>query len=101
MTYNMMTCIGFSGMGCTIAWFGFIILVFLTLIMRRQCDDGIFAGTNFNFLFAWLGIVIYVIVMTFTGDIRWGLPAGIIGLTFGGIGIGQIWEFSGGSSDEY
>lgn len=101
MITNLMTCSGFEGFGCAVAWFGFILVVFLTLIMRRQCDDGVFAGTNFNFLFAWLGLLLYVLLMTLTGDIRFGLLAGIVGLAVGGLVVGQFWEFGGGSSEEY
>ena len=102
--WNMMEC---SGPGwsnailgdCSMSWVGFTILVFLALIIRRQCDDGFLSGTGFNVIGTFVGsLVTYIVVVALTGSARWALVAGVVGLAAGGFGIGLIAD-SGGSSD--
>lgn len=90
--YNMMTCEGFGNSffgGCTLAWFGFALIVFLAMIARRQCADGVLSGTPFNVIGAMvLGIGAYVIVITLSGAAKWAFLAGILGVALGGWLIG-------------
>lgn len=104
--YNMMTCQGPDWSmailgGCSQAWIVFIIVLFLVLVVRRQCDDGLFAGTAFNF---WLAIVVglggLVLLITLTGEAKWGFLAGLIGVGVGGFGGGLIFDTTGGGGGE-
>lgn len=98
--YNIMTCegFGFDFLGdCTMAWASLAITFFLALILRRQCNDGVFAGTSFNFLGALiLGLGANLILITLLGQPRWSLLAGIGGVVVGGLVIGKIFESEGG-----
>lgn len=102
----MMTCSGWSGAaflgGCSMAWLGFAIMVFLILILRRQCDDGILAGTGFNFIGAIIGGGGgYILLTTLTGDARWAILTGIVGVAIGGWVLGQFLDSSGGGGESY
>lgn len=95
MIFNMFTCEnwGFDILGgCTMAWAGFAILPILTLILRRQCADGVLSGTKFNFILAWIGCIAYIGVASLTGEVRWALLAGLAGLAIGGFGGAYIFE---------
>ncbi len=101
MVYNLMTCEGSSWTmsilgGCSMAWLCIAILFFLTIILRRQCDDGILAGQSFNFIGALIGgLGVAVLLITLTGSARWALLAGIAGIAAGGFLVGM---FIGGES---
>ena len=98
----MMTCGGWAGgmsfMGdCTMAWLSFVIIVFIAMILRRQCSDGFLAGTGFNVYGAFgLGIGANVILTAITGSARWSLLAGLLGVIVGGYVIGLWLDNSGG-----
>lgn len=104
--YNMMTCQGWPGGmslfgDCTMAWFGFVILVFLCLVLRRQCTDGVLAGTNFNQYAAFGGgLGGYILLTTLLGSARWSLLAGVLGIVVGGFVVGMFADTSGGG-DSY
>ena len=101
ITYNLMTCgnLSMSILGsCSMGWFSFAIVLFIGLILRRQCEDGILAGTGFNFIAAMaLGLLGNIIAMTLTGEARWSLLAGILGLAAGGFAIGFFMDTSRGA----
>jgi len=101
MLYNPMTCenLPMNILGpCSMAWFSFAIIVFLGLILRRQCEDGILSGTGFNFIAAMaLGIISNIALTVLTGEPRWSLLAGLIGLAVGGFGFGLILDTTGGA----
>lgn len=103
--YNLMTCQGGDWTmsilgGCSQAWLVFIVVVFLALVLRRQCADGLLAGTAFNFLGAIiLGVVGAVLLTTLFGEARWSLLAGLGGLALGGFGGGLISDTSSGGDD--
>jgi len=103
--YNMMTCggwvDGFSILGsCSMAWFSFAIIVFLALIAKRQCTDGILAGTGFNIIGAFvLGIGAHVIITSIFGSARWALVGGILGVAIGGYLLGLVMDTTGGGED--
>jgi len=105
--YNMMTCEGngwsTSILGdCSMAWIGFTLLIFLCLILRRQCEDGFLSGTGFNVIGAFAGsLVTYIVVVALTGSARWALVAGVVGLAAGGFGIGLIADSGGGGDSGY
>ena len=96
MVYNLMSCGNFTGFSCSIAWFIVAILVFLTLIIRRQSEN---FGYGFNVIGGFAGWIIpFLLLITFTGSEKWSLAGGLIGLAVGGFLIGQ---FFGGGGDEY
>ena len=101
MAYSLFTCGGFdTGIlgGCSMAWFGLFIIIFLTLIINRQCQDGILSGTQFNFITALVvGCGAYFILVTITGAMSWGFLAGIGGMAIGGFVLSQ---FFGGTESE-
>jgi len=103
--YNMMTCAG-SGWtysilgGCSMAWFSLAIIVLLALVLRRQCDDGILAGTGFNIFGAFiLGLGANVVLTAITGSARWSLLGGLVGIIVGGWVVGQFIDTGGSSND--
>lgn len=101
--YNIMTCQG-SGWttsllgDCSLAWISFIIVVFLAMIVRRQCEDGFLAGIGFNLIGAFvLGIGLNILMITLTGSARWALVLGIAGIAAGGYFGGLIFDQGGES----
>ena len=105
MTYNIMTCSSSNGewvMGqilgdCSMAWFSFIIILFLCLITRRQTQDGVLAGVGFNFIGALIGgLGTNLLLTTLLGSARWSLLGGLLGLVIGGFVIGMIFDTNEG-----
>ena len=102
--YNQMTCQGWengtSFLGpCSMAWVGLVIVAFLIMVMRRQCDDGFLAGTGFNLIGAIAGGVGANVLLTmFVGSARWSMLAGILGVIIGGFVLGLVW---GGGDGDY
>lgn len=99
--YNIFTCGGFVNKGimggCSQAWLVMAALFFLALVLRRQTDDGILAGTPFNFPGALIGaIAVPFVLILFFQDPRIALFAGLIALAAGGFGGAQIFGGSGG-----
>jgi hypothetical protein len=99
MVYNMMTCGGFSTDvlgGCSIAWLGLVIIFFVAAFANKWLGKEM--DIPFNFIVSLIvGILAYVILMTFTGSSRWSLLAGLIGEAVGGY-LGGI-SFGGASDD--
>ena len=99
MVWNLMTCSGpgwtMSVLGdCSLAWISFAIVLFLALIVRRQCLDGFLTGTGFNLIGAFVGgLGLNILLITLTGSARWSLLGGIAGMVIGGYVIGL---FEGG-----
>lgn len=86
--------------GWSMAWFGLVIIVFLAMIARRQCEDGILAGTGFNIIGAFVGGVgAYVVLISITGSARWALISGLLGIAIGGWVIGQFFDTTGGGDE--
>ena len=105
MVYNMMTCSGgnwttaFMG-DCTMAWLSFAIIIFLAMILRRQCTDGILAGTKFNIIGAFIGGAgVHIILTALFGAARWSLLGGLAGLAAGGFLLGFISDSTEGGED--
>ena len=102
LPYNIMTCTAKNGSwstsflgDCSMVWFSFAIILFLILILRRQCQDGILAGTGFNFIGALVGgLGCNLLITTLFGSAKWSLLAGIAGIVVGGYFLGM---FSGSS----
>jgi len=100
--YNMMTCSGpgwsMSVLGdCSLAWISFAIVLFLAMIVRRQCVDGFLAGTDFNLIGSFVGgLGLNVLLIALTGSARWALLGGIAGMAVGGYVLGL---FGGGSGE--
>lgn len=99
--HNMMTCSGwgetnFMG-GCALSWLSLVIVIFLGLILRRQCEDGILSGTGFNVVGSLgAGVLLHVILIALTGDSRFALIGGIIGVIAGGYLAGMFLDGDGG-----
>lgn len=86
--------------GCSMAWLSLAIIFFLALIARRQCSDGILAGTGFNLIGSIIGgLGSAILVITLTGEARWSLVAGLAGLAIGGYVVGLVYDQTGG--DDY
>jgi len=94
-TFNLMTCAGWKNAaifgGCSQAWLIVGAIFILGMIMKRQTDDGILAGTSYNWLAGMaLGIIACILLITFFGEARWGMLGGIVGLALGGFGAAFI-----------
>jgi hypothetical protein len=78
------------------AWFSFLIVLFLAMVMRRQCKDGLLAGTGYNDIGGFVGgLGLNVIAISFLGSGRWGLMAGLIGIVIGGFAVGYFLSSEG------
>ena len=83
----------------TFAWLSLVVIVLLAMICRRQTQDGVMAGMNFNVIGAFVGgIFLNILLITFTGDARWSLLAGIAGIVIGGFLLGMIANTNEGDS---
>ena len=100
--FNPMTCSGWENgtafLGpCTLSWVSLVIIIFLVMILRRQCSDGILAGTGFNLYGAIaLGIGGQILTTFMFGSARWSLLAGLVGVIVGGYVLGLIMDTGGG-----
>jgi hypothetical protein len=96
---------GFTILGpCSQAWFTFAIVLFLALILRRQCIDGFLAGTGYNIWGAFIiGLGANFLVTILIGQARWSLLAGLGGLILGGFGLGALMDTTSeaGGEDYY
>jgi hypothetical protein len=91
--YNIMTCDG------NMCWLTFIITLALAAVLRRQCQDGVLAGTPFNTIGGFgVGLGLNIIMTTLFGDPRWSLLAGIAGVAIGGFLLGMILPSGDGES---
>jgi hypothetical protein len=100
--YNMMSCSGWGSSGfsilgdCSMAWISFVLILFLALVARRQCEDGFLSGTGFNLIGAFvLGLGGNFLITALTGSARWSLVAGVIGVAVGGYVGGLIYDQAG------
>ena len=83
--------------GCSQAWLVLGFLFILLMILRRQTDDGILAGTSFNVIGAGvLGLGAAIVLITLFGQPKWEFLGGIIGMAAGGFGLGLLGFGSGG-----
>jgi len=93
-----MTCNNFSAGvlgGCSLAWLAFGLLLFVVLISNRQMDN---LGLEYNMAFGFVGMILpYLIIITFSGSIKYSLLFGLIGSAVGGI-LGAM--FFGGTGGE-
>jgi len=101
--YNMMTCQGGTWVqgamlgGCSMAWLSLTIVVFIAMMIRRQCDDGILAGVGFNPIGAFAGGgVTHIVLTAIFGSARWSLLGGIAGVALGGFVLGLFLDGGGG-----
>ena len=93
MTYNLLTCGGWEGVGekavnfaagsCMKGRIGLVFLFFLIAIIRRWGGEEV--GLNFNFMFALiLGLIPYIIVIFLTGSLKAAFVIGLVGALVGG-----------------
>lgn len=101
LPYNLMSCSGgpawATGImgGCSISWLIIALLFLLIMALKRQTEDGILAGVNYNVIGAGvLGIGSAIVLTTIFGQPRWELLGGLVGIGVGGFGLGF---FTGGS----
>lgn len=89
---NIMTGSGCgSNLNWSLLWLTLVILAFLLLILKKQCEEGILSGTGFNFPAAIVGTTISALLLIIlTGSARWTLLAGAIGLAIGGFLLGYF-----------
>jgi hypothetical protein len=106
MVYSLMSCTGWGPAGtailgsCSLSWFSFVIVLFLAMILRRQCSDGILAGAGFNFVGALVaGLGVNFIITYFFGSPSWSLMAGLVAMIAGGFGVGLLAPSEGGGED--
>jgi hypothetical protein len=86
-----------SGQGCggfgpwAMVWLALGIVIMLSLILRRQCDDGVFAGTNFNFVGSLVvGCLPALLLGVLFASPLWTLLGGLIGIGIGGFALGFL-----------
>ena len=104
MVYNLLTCGGFAGAAktsalslvsgdCIKARLAFILLFFAVALLRKWGGEEL--GIDFNFWIALIAsLVLYFIVIFFTGNVGISLLLGLVGAAIGGYGYGYL--FGGG-----
>jgi hypothetical protein len=97
--YNPFSCSGWAvrtiGGPCTMARIGIVLLFFIVALARKWVGREM--GLPFNEIGGWGGtFALYLIVLFFTGSVKWSFVFGIIGLVVGGFLIGY---FTGGEDD--
>ena len=91
---NLMTCQGFPNAtdilgGCSMAWIGFAIILFLNLIARKWLGEE--AGMEYNLWIGYVGgFLVYVALISILVPFKWSLVAGLIGMLIGGYAMGMI-----------
>lgn len=85
--------------GCGLAWFGLVVIFFCSALLNKWAGDDV--GLEFNMIISIvLGFFIYILMITFTGSVKFALIAGILGLLAGGYLTPYVWNADGGG-DEY
>ena len=92
---NIMSCENFADKGvfggCSMAWLTLVLIAFVAAVLRRQTDDGALQGTGFHFIGAMIaGLGGGLLLITLTGDFRFGLVAGLAGVGAGGFLLGRF-----------
>jgi len=98
MAYNMMTCSGFdTGFfgGCSMAWLIVGLLFFEVLILNRQLND---LGIEYDMVWGFGGFIPFLLLMTFTGSVKWALVIGVVSVALLGIAGRYIYDFGVGDS---
>ena len=84
---NLMTGAGFEGgaygTAWIMAWVGFFVLAVLILLSKRWLEEEGLIG-EYSFIGGLLGPLAYFIVVSLTGQAKWALLAGLLGLVAGG-----------------
>lgn len=103
MVYNVLSCSGFaegtagwmaSG-GCFQSRIGFVLLFFVLAIVRKWGAEE--WGISFSFLISLVaGLLLYFILVTFTGSFKFSFGIGLIIGILGGYVGGLFFESEGG-----
>jgi len=99
--YNLMSCSGWTNglsfLGpCSLSWLSIAFVVFLCLILRRQCEDGVLSGMGFNIIGSFIGgLGGSLLVITVFGSARWSLLIGVLGIAIGGFVVGMVYDTTG------
>jgi hypothetical protein len=101
--HNLLSCQGFGktaffdiGGACSLAKLGIVILFFILALVKKWGAEewGIEYCSWLSFV---LGIVVYLIIVSLTGDYRIAFVGGLVAGLAGGYGGGQI--FGGGGNE--
>jgi len=82
--YNMMSCSGFSaaiGGGCSIAWVGLVLAVFVIMISRKWIFEELLqqdVGIPQFIISIVATIIAYFIIIGFSGSFKWATAVGMI-----------------------
>lgn len=86
--HNLLTCqnLGTSFMGgCGSGWLGLVILFFVSAVCRKWIGEE--GQIEFSFIMSLIaGFLTYILIITFTGSMRFALIGGLIGCGVGGFG---------------
>lgn len=90
--YSLMSGQGFGGLGMPwiMAWVGLFVLVVLILLSKRWFEEEQILGMPYSFFGGFLGPLAYVVVVSFVGQAKWALLAGLAGMFLGGLGGGRL-----------
>ena len=93
MDINKVICLGKEGFACSLAWLVLVVIFFIAMIIRKQCDDGALAGVGYNVMGALIGGFGVAIILTiiFT-SFKWALIGGIAGVLIGGFVAGRFFD---------
>ena len=93
---HQVLCVGQEGWNCSALWLLMTVVFFAAMIIRKQCDEGVLAGTPYNPISAIIGGIGMVALLTIIGvGMKWAFIAGLIGVIIGGFIIGRFWDTTG------
>ena len=97
--YSLMTGCGFVekcgfSQPFVMAWIGILILVVLMMLGKKWLGEEDIIGYPYNWFGSFIGVIIYIFMISFTGSAKWSLLVGLVGLFGGGFGMGA---FAGGN----
>ena len=79
--YNMMSCAGFTNSGCSMAWAGMVLAVFIIMIARKYLFELALnqdlGPMEFAISIA-ATIFVYFIIVGLSGAYKWGILGGIV-----------------------
>jgi hypothetical protein len=90
---SLMTGAGFEGGAYSsswiMSWIGLAVIILLIILSKKWLAEEQIAGP-YSFIGGFLGALVYFIVVSLTGQAKWSILAGLIGMAIGGFGAPRV-----------